>query len=330
MVVRISLCLILTTALAAVSMADKPSEPAGAPGALVVIDSSGNVQKLKTWKFTAGTRHLTWLAPLPAAGSPEEKNKVPKARKPVAVGPEAIEFREEDSTQFVEGVLTFIPLERLRTLDYDGEEKTVTAHVANGPKFDQDILLTGTTRFERVNKVVIEAEVDNGDAGIADVKFLGGTQRGIRGIRFLTPKPAPAVAGRPATVTTAGKTPSTHKVTDLQALYRLSNGYERVTPLLMFKKTYKLELTKVHRIAAAGAEDDEGAWQVQLKDGGDQTLTLLRVIQLDGQDAQLEGLLGRVPAGYKLFPVITLNEVVFDEAEPSADTKPPADAKPDK
>jgi hypothetical protein len=329
MAVRIPLCLILTAALAALA-ADKPAEPAGGAGALVVIDSSGNVQKLKTWKFTAGTRHLTWLAPPPAPASPEEKNKAPKARRPVAVGPEALEFREEDSTQFVEGVLTFIPLDRLRTVDYDNEEKTATAHVANGPKFDQDILLTGTTRFERVNKVVIEAEVDNGDAGIADVKFLGGAQRGIRGIRFLTPKPAAAPAGRPATVTTAGKTPSTHKVTDLQALYRLANGYERLTPLLMFKKTYKLEITKIHRIAAAGAEDDEGAWQVQLKDGGDQTLTLLRVIQLDGQDAQFQGLLGRVPAGYKLFPVITLNEVVFDEAEAPADAKPPADAKTDK
>jgi hypothetical protein len=330
MVVRTSLSLILIAALAVAAAADKPPERADGPGALVVIDSSGNVQKLKGWKFTAGTRHLSWLAPPPAAGGRDEKDRAPKARRPVAVGPEALEFREEDSTQFVEGVLTLVPLDRLRNLEYDGEEKSVTAHVANGPKFDQDILLSGTTRFDRVNKIVIEAEVDNGDAGIADVKFLGGTQRGIRGIRFLTPKPTAAAPGRPATVTLAGKTPATHKVTDLQALYRLASGYERSSPLLMFKKTYKLEVTKIHRITAAGPEDDEGAWQVQLKEGGDQTLTLLRVIQLDGQDAQFEGLVGRVPAGYKLFPFITLGEVVFDEAEPAGDAKPATDAKNDK
>jgi hypothetical protein len=326
---RTSRGLLLTVLLVVASAA----EPAPGPGAdsnvLLVMDSAGNVQRLKTWKFSTGTRHLTWLAPAPAAAPKEEDGKR-SSRRPVAVGPLALEFREEDSTQYVEGVLTLVPLERLRSIEYDLEAKTVTAHVAMGRKADQDVDLTGTTRFDRVNKIAIEAEVDNGDAGIADVKFLGGTPRGVRGIRFAAPKPGEAPAGRLAAITTTGKTPSTHKVTDVQGLYRLANGYERLTPVLMFKKTFKIDVAKIARIESAGAEENESAWQVHLKDGGgDQTLTLLRVIQLDGQDAQFEGLLARVPAGYKLFPFATVADVVFDPTDEPGEAKPDKD-KPDK
>jgi hypothetical protein len=163
--------------------------------------------------------------------------------------------------------------------------------------------------------------VDKGDLGIAEVRYLGGTARGIRGIRFSTPKPGPALTGRPAVITTAGKDPSTHKVVDLQALYRFADGRQKRVPLLMFKKTLKLDVSKIKKITVASPDDDEGTWQVQLKDGGDEALSLLRVIPLDGHDAQLEGLLGRVPAGYKLFPILTIAEVQFDAEEAATDPK---------
>ena len=36
----------------------------------VVVDANGKEHKLKTWKFTAGTRHLSWLAPAKLAKKP--------------------------------------------------------------------------------------------------------------------------------------------------------------------------------------------------------------------------------------------------------------------
>jgi hypothetical protein len=107
---RISLGLLLVVALAAAGFAPTPE-----PHPLVVIDSAGKEQKLKTWKFTIGVRHLTWLAPAPPVAVPDENTAAPKSRaRPLPVGPEALEFREEESTAFVEGVLTFVLLDRLR------------------------------------------------------------------------------------------------------------------------------------------------------------------------------------------------------------------------
>jgi hypothetical protein len=323
---RTRLLLTPAAALAACALALAAPRPS-ANGPLVVIDASGKEQKLKSWAFTAGVRRLSWLVPEPAG---DGDGKAPRRPRTAAVGPEALEFREENSTPFVEGVLTFIPLDRLRTLEYDGEAKTVTARVAAGPKAEDDAVLTGTTRYERVNKLVIEAEVDKGDLGVADVRFVGGAGRGVRSIRFPAPSAAAPPGGRPAVITTRGKDPSAHKVSDVQALYRLPSGHERLLPLLMFKKTLKLDVAKLQRITA-GDDDEEVSWQVLLKDGGDEALTLLRVIPLDGKEAQLEGLLGRVPGGYKLFPVLTVGEVVFDSTDDKSEGKPDAkpDAKPD-
>jgi hypothetical protein len=331
--------LIACAALVFYVVADEAPAPAE-QGSLIVIDAAGKEQKLKSWKFAAGVRRLSWLAKPPPAAPNGDSGKTPKSRARTApAGPEALEFREENSTTFVEGVLTFVPLARLRSLEYDAEQKIVTAHIAANKRPEDDILLTGTTRFERVNKLAIEAEVDKGALGIADVRFLSGTQKGIRGVRFPGPVPDTERAGRPALITTGGKEQSTHRVSDLQALYRFSNGYERLVPLLMFKKTLKLDIAKIAKISASAGEEDDGGWQVQLKDGGDETLSLLRVIPLDGQDTQLEGLLGRVPAGYKLFPVLTISEIVFDPGvetdkkpapKPAEKPEPKSDPKPEK
>jgi hypothetical protein len=325
---RIPLALTLLGCAVTVAVGRPAPAPENPP--LVVIDSAGKEQNLKAWKFSGGIRHLSWLAPAPASGSADAEGNSPRSRSRASppVGPEALEFREENSTQLVEGVLTFVLLDRLRSIDYDPDQKTVTARIAAGKKSDDNEVLTGTTRFERVNKLAIDCEVDKGDLGVAEVRYLGGTARGIRGLRFQAPKPVEYHAGRPAVVTTRGKNSSELKVDDLQALYRFANGYERVVPLLMFKKTLKVDVSKVKKFTAAGADDDELTWQVQLKDGGDETLTLLRVIQLDGRDAQLEGLLGRVPAGFKLFPMLTISEITFDATEAKPEDKP--ETKPDK
>jgi hypothetical protein len=280
-------------------------KPQGA-GALIVVDSSGKEQKVTGAKFTVGTRRLTWLSPAAGPEKPADPTQ--------PGGPEALEFRDDDSTLFEDGILTLIPLDRLRSLEWDNDKEEVTAKAAAGPKADDDATLTGPTGYKGINKIVLEAEVDKGDMGVAEFKYLGGVPRGIRGLRFPSAKaPDAAPAGRPAVVTTVYKDKkTTHKVADLQPLYRTAGG-EQLSPVLWFKKTLKVDVAKIQKITANDAED-EPAWTVTDKDG-EQTLTPLLKTTIDGKPAELEGLLGRVPAGYKLFPVHTISEVQFDAAD---------------
>src|SRR5262249_27056583 len=122
--------------------------------------------------------------------------------------------------------------------------------------------------------------------------------------------------GRPAVVVSAdGTLKRTHVVHDLLPLYQLASEEDRLVPTLMFKKTLKIDVAHIKKISVSGDEGDETAWQVVQKDGDDSTLTLLPSLPLDGKPAQLLGLVGRVPAGYKLFPVRRIAEVHFDTTD---------------
>jgi hypothetical protein len=282
----------------------KPAEQ----GPLTVTDSAGKEQKVKAWRFAGGTRRLGWLA---------DKEHGDKSG-----GPEALEFRDNDSTLYEEGVLTLVPLDRLQSIDYDFDKDQVTAKVVVGPKADDMEGLSGPTNYKGINKITLEAEVDKGDMGVAEFKYLGGVPKGIHGVRFPSPKPPEAAAeGRPAVVVVEyhmKKTPV--KVSDLLPLYRSAAG-EQLSPSMWFKKTLKLDVAKLQKLTAAESEDDP-VWQVTMKEGGEETLTPLLKPTLDGKPAVLEGLLGRVPAGYKLFPAHTIAEVLFDAKEaPSEDKK---------
>jgi hypothetical protein len=289
--------------LAALALLGATVLAADPPPALVVVDAAGKEQKLKSGKFVAGTRHLGWLAP---AAAPGEKPKP-------AAGPEAIEFRDEHSTTLKNGVLTLLLPQHLRSLDYDNEKQTVTAHVFVSEKADGDLTLTGTTKYQGINKFTIEAEVDKGEAGIAEVKYQGGTKGGPRAFRFPAPKPLPEAKGRPAFVTIEdeGKT-HTDEVKDLQPLYRFEDGSERLLPALMFKKTLKLDVSKITRLKAEGRAEDGTECRVATKDGEEQTYTLLKTATIDGKPAALEGLVGAVRGGYKLYPAVTLSEMHLD------------------
>ena len=286
------------------------------PGSLVIIDSAGKEHKIKGWKFALGTRRLTWLAAADKAPAPPDKKDDKAAPKGARVlpGPEALEFRDDKSTNWQEGVVTLVPIERLRAIDYEAEKQLVTIKVAISDKPEDDQALTGTTRFKGTNKITIEAEVDRGDMGIAEVKFLGGQPGGVKAIRFPAPKAAAAATGRSAAVTVTDKMgKNTQNAIDLQALYRMADGTERLLPTLMFKKTFKVELAKVLKITIQpGGKPDEAEWTLKLKDGEEQTLTLLKTIMIDDKPATLEGLLGKVPAGYKLFPPHAIAEIAFE------------------
>jgi hypothetical protein len=312
----------LTPALVLAAAADdkdppkKPDPKPADPGSLVVIDAAGKEQKLKAWKFVAGTRRLGWLAPAAPEEKPDPK-KPPKkegeqehpARAPA--GPEALEVRLGTEIKFVDGVLILVPLDRLRSVDFDNDAETVSVKVAGVG--DAEETLTGTTKYKRINKLSIEAEVDKGDLGIAEVRYAGGISKGIRGVRFPAPKAPPggAAGGRPASVTSIdGEQKTTHKVVDLRALYHFSDGSEKLLPIVAFRKTLKIDLDKVVKLTMA--EGDEGSWHVQLKDGSDETLILLPELEVNSRKGRLEGFVGRHAAGFAFFPTSTISEVVFD------------------
>jgi hypothetical protein len=307
---RPTLFLFLAVVLAA-QAADETPKPAE-PGTLVVLDPAGKEQKLKTWKFTEGVRRLGWLAPAKSADSKETPLKKDTPKGEARGGPEALALRIETAIKYAEGVLTLIPLSQLRSLDYDEEMETVTARAIAGPERIET--LVGTTKYKRINKLVIEAEVDKGALGVAEVKYLGGYPQGIRGVRFPAAKTVPALpeGRRVLVVSDDGEKKTPHKVVDLLPLYRLADGSEKLLPTLMFKKTLRVDVSQIKKVVAAGGGD---AWRVTLKDGNDETLTLLETATFDGKPAKLLGLLGRVPVGYKLIPAAAVVEITFDAEE---------------
>lgn len=325
---------LLTALLAGTAPADdnkeapKKDDKAPASGGLVIVDARGKEQKLSGWKFIRGTTRLDWLAP--AEKAPDDKPSEDKPSRRPAVrrpqGPEALVFRDENSTVWKQGVLTLIPLDRIRSIEFDEDNDKATVRVASD-KPDADVVLTGSTRFGGVNKVTVEAEVDKGQLGVAAVKFQGGIKGGIKAIRFPAPKAGPALAGRPAqmTVNADEKKKETEKVVDVQVLYEGRAG-EKVSGILLFKKTIKVPVAKLQKLVAAGGEGSE--WQLTLKGGSEETFTLLQTGELDGQRVSLLGLLARAPAGYKLFPMPTVAEVQFDEAKGDKGEKPEKSDKP--
>lgn len=307
------------------------ADPPASTTPLTIVDSAGKEQKVKGWTATQGTRRLSFLVAAPASkdepvkdgakdDGPKDKVKAPGKALPrtrPAVGPEALEFRQDNSTTFVEGILTLIPLERLRSIEYDDKDGVI-AKVAQTEKPEEDLTLKGMTKYRGINKFTLEAEVDKGELGVAQLKFLGGVPKGIRAVRFESSKPAAPPAGRPAFVTVADKAQkAAHAVMDLQPLYQGTDGHEVLLPTLMFRKTLKVDVGKVQKIVThEGRDPDAVEWTVTLKDGSELTLSLLKSITHEGKSLQLEGMLAKVPAGYALFPLHTLAEVQFDENKP--------------
>jgi hypothetical protein len=271
--------------------ADPEPEPA------VLTDAAGKEVKLRKWRFSAGTRTLDWL--------PGDKAR-----------PQALEFRDVNSTLYRDGVLTLVPLDRLKSLRYDPEKQTVTAEVAGAAE-----PLVGSTRYTGINALAVEAEVDMGADGVADVKYKGGPFKGgIRGLQLTGARaPDKKPAGDAFTVRVAEpkqKLPP-QVVYNLRAVYRVGKGELVPSPTVTFKKTLKVDLAKVKKlvIAEPPKRDEDAECEVTFKDGGEQTLTLLASVTLDGKPAVLEGLLGEVPAGFKLFPVHTVGELIAGEVK---------------
>lgn len=257
----------------------------------IVTDAAGKELTLKKWKIVAGTRKLTWA---------EEK-------------PEVFEVRELGSTSFKDGIITLVPMSRVQEVNWDYEKETMTVRVAGLEK-----PLTGTTKYKDINALTIEAEIDQGNSGVADLRFRGGPNKGgIRGIKFPSAK-APekmpelgtafAFTVPPEAKSKAG--PAVHQASGIQALYRTGNTEEKLLSYVMFKKTLKVELANIGQLTVGtyNAKDHTAECELKQKDGMDLSVTLLATFPIEGKPATLLGFVGTVPAGYRLFPVHTISQ----------------------
>lgn len=283
---RCSTLLILLLAFTPTAAGEKKQDT------LVILNAAGREEKLNAWHFTTGVRKLGWRGGMPV-----------------------LEFREEGSTAYVDGIVTLIPLASLKALVYDPDKKSVsaTAQIAGG----KDSTVAGTTRYAGFNHVVIEGEADLGALGAAAVKLSGGVPMGLRGLRFSSPQPAPEVKGKPATIVADDKDKSVHRASGLTGLYMVDGSY-RILDELRFKKTVKIGfdlIEKLRRLPLVDKKQTTLDFEVTLTDGAQHNLSLLTRVDIDGKMGQLVGLLGQVPVGYKLFPPHTIGELRFDAKE---------------
>jgi hypothetical protein len=279
---------------------DKAEKKEGKDSYILVVPPAGGKEvKLIDYRFTHGTRHFS----LDAKADPKAKT-----------GPEYLEFREEKSTTYKNGIFTLIPLTSIKKIDYDKEKKSVTVVAL---KEGGEETLVGSTKFTTTNRLTIEAEAVLEGLGAATVKFNGGLEKGgLQSISFPMPKAVDKVKGEAGVVTADDKEKSKHTAYDIQPLYQVNGSY-RTLPYLMFKKTVKVEMEKLAglRFVLPEGKKSSSDYEVTLKDGNKHTLTILTSVEHEGKTMTFVGLVGRVPTGYKLFSLDAIYEYRAGEEE---------------
>jgi hypothetical protein len=212
-------------------------------------------------------------------------------------------------------VLTYVPLGSIRSIEFaPAPKETMTVRVAKSDKEEEDEILVGPTGYKGINHLAITAQTDLGELGQATVEFQGGVERGVRSIRFPTPKPIDSLPeGRFAVIAQASKKHPTLKIVDAQPLYLQTGGQLRTLPALYFKETVKIELVKIVKIVQVGIGG--GNFDVTLQSGQQHPLVLVeRPKGPEGKsDLLLLGLAGRFSAGHRLVPMIVIGELHFEE-----------------
>jgi hypothetical protein len=293
----------LAGALIAAGAAALPAAGADEANVLTVIDKDGKEHKPKNWKLVAGTRKLSWLA------AATEKEPA-KGKKAVPAGPEVFVVSEGEYP-LKKRVLTFVPVDSVRSIEFDAMEKKVTLRVAVSAKEEDDARIVGATGFQNTNIFAVEAVTDLGELGQATVRFQGGIDKGVKSFRFSSPKPVdPLPKGRTGKIKQQDSKLPTFRVVDLQPLYTVAGGKEIVLPHLYFKDTVKVELAKIEKMVGEKFE-----FTLTLKGGKEQPpLSLLeRPKDAEAKSGTLEGLVGRGMVGWRLFPMITIAELTFDD-----------------
>jgi hypothetical protein len=303
---------------------DKDKKADQSTGPLTLIDQNDKKYKVNDAEWLSGTRRLGWLA----TGEEKPKDKSKKGKQSES-GPLAFVLREANEIHFSAGVLTLIPVERLRSLAFDAEKKRLTVK-AVGDK-GETVSMEGTTEYENINWFEIEADVDLGKCGTATLRYQCKLKGNLKSMEFTRPAKVEDVKrGREAVMQTADQSvKQKHKVSDLTPLYATKAG-ERTHPQLMFYKTLKLDVGKIESITDTGDKRDV-VWKVKRKGGDETTLRLLLKTTIDDQPAELVGFVGKVPVGYLYVPVRRIKSILFDASElpPDNQLPPPLEEKVD-
>jgi hypothetical protein len=256
---------------------------------LVLIDANDKEVRLKEWKIVHGTQKLPWTKD----------------------SDDFIEVREESSTTFQQGIQTFVPLSAVKRIDYDGAAKTATFVIRTAGGKEEK--LTGTTKFQGINKLAVETEVNLGELGQATAVYLGGVERGLKSIQFPAAKGelAPPV-GKAYAIVAHDKMKSAHAARALTPLYQVRQSAQ-LQPYLYFKPSAKVEFANIVSLKYIPSKDKKQPVVVEVatQDGNRANLQPLDLPKLNDQSAagKLIGLAGRVPAGWKVFPLHTIQEL---------------------
>ena len=231
-------CLVLIAFLPLPEFINAQDAPKTAKSGLIVVNTDGQEHTLKNWHIVLGTGSVLRNDPIkpPAKGEPAKQ----------ADGPEYLEFREDNSTSFEEGILTLVPITSIRQIDYDDAKKTVALTMVQAD--GKEVVLTGTTKYRSINKLTIEGDIDAKDLEGATVRVQGGmpnAKPAVKSFRFPSAaQPPPKVAGPGVIITAVAKEKLELKANDLKALYRAA-GQDRVSANLLFKKQARIDLAKI-------------------------------------------------------------------------------------
>lgn len=268
------------------------------PKSPTLVDASGKEITLTKWKITSGVRKLNFL---------EGK-------------PEVFDMREVGSTAYKQGISTYVPVPRVKGIQYDPEKYVAQVEIAG-----LEAPLMATLRYEGFNNITIEAEIDQGKTGIAEVKYKGGVLKGgIRSIQFPAAKAADKEPeGKefffsvPSEPTKKGgpPPPTIHSIKNVKPLYKTPTGEEKPLTYLMFKKTLKVEFDTVTALKMGPRDGKDGSieCEVKLKDGTSLTVSLLTTFQEDGKSLTFLGFFGECPAGWKLIPPHCTTEMLDEK-----------------
>jgi hypothetical protein len=263
-------------------------------GVLAIVDGKGATHKTKNWNFTRGTKRLSWL--------------------PAAEAAQALEFYEGKGAPLKKSVLTYLPLASIRSIDFDPamDKEIMTVRVATSAKEADDVILVGPLFYPNFNTLEITATVQGGDKDDAVVEFEGGTRQGsIRSIRFPAPKPIdPLPKGRFASVKHVNMKYPTLQIVDLQVLYVQGDGSWKTLPTLYFNDPSKAELVNISKLTQMRSGGN--SYEVTLLSGQKNPRVIVNEPK-DAGDVELVGFVGRFSAGYRIFPLVTVGEVLFED-----------------
>lgn len=258
------------------------------PAEATVTDGSNREVRVAALQFGAGTRRLAWLAD--PAGATEDAKK----------GPLVLELREPHSTNYAQGIVTYVPLGSVESIRYDYDRLVAAVAVKGVPE-----PLAGTLQYKGVNVFAFDGTADG-----KPVTFSGGTlaPSRIRAVTFAGARPAPArkeAAAWQVQIDQPKALNPTLKATNFKFLYQRADGTEVLADAATVRKGDPFALdASVTLFTVLAVDPNTRLAVVEVQTGAvEKLLVIPQEVERDGKKAVLVGLVGEVEAGWKLFPL---------------------------